>query len=81
MLDFKLIRKDGDIWYYEVYPEGKVEHASIVSFNIKTGEKNIVDLGTFDCAPRKYACKVLNNLEDYRQSGEEYPENGMIAWG
>ena len=81
MLDFKLIRKDGDIWYYEVYPEGKVEYASIVSFNIKTGEKNIIDLGTFDWSPRKYACKVLNKLEKYRKSGEEYPEKGMIAWG
>lgn len=81
MLDFKLIRKDGDIWYYEVYPEGKIEHASIVSFNIKTGEMSIVDLGNYEYSPKKYACKVLYKLEKHRQSGEEYPEKGMIAWG
>ena len=81
MLDFKFLKKEGDVLFYEVYPEGKTEHKSIVSFNIKTGEMDIVDLGTYDCSPRKYACKVLNKLEEYRKNKEEYPEKGMIAWG
>lgn len=81
MLDFKLIKKEGDLWFYEVYPEGKIEHKSIISFNIVTGEMNIIDLGTFDCSPQKYACKVLIRLEKHRKNREEIPQKGMIAWG
>lgn len=38
MLSFKLIKREGDIYHYEVYPNGDVEDKGDIVFNVKTGE-------------------------------------------
>lgn len=77
MVTFEKIKIENDIIYYSYYPEGK-NIKGIVSINIKTGEKNIVDLADND-KRKKYAIHVLSKLQQYRKD-DNFKDKDGIAW-
>ncbi len=81
MLVYFLMKQEGDLLTYKILPERKEENIIIVTFNWKTCEREIIDLGIFEYDPLKYENKVLNKLEDYKEEGLEYPKHDGICWG
>ena len=75
MVKFKLISKDGNVYHYEYYPEGKLENKGVFKFDVKNLEllyHKETSNKTFN-----YFLKVISRLKD---ENDEFKQSGMSAW-
>ena len=77
MLIYKLHKTEGDLLFFNYYPEGNGAEGT-VSINKNTGETAIIKPSEDDFGNR-FAFKLVKRLKEFFEAND-YKEEGIIAW-